>query len=120
MRLRPFALPPVTSITTKMTRLNTSPTNFGVGVNPTNVAVADLNNDTKPDLAVTNQVSNDVSILIGNGNGTASFRSKVQRNPDPVDPGEQGFFANLKAWRVGTFADNRRCRSKAFETGGIS
>lgn len=47
-----------------------SPTSFPTGLSPTNVAVADFNNDTKPDLAVTNQVTNDISVLLGNGNGT--------------------------------------------------
>ncbi len=47
-----------------------SPTNFSTGINPTNVAVADFNNDMKPDLAVSNQVTNDVSILLGIGDGT--------------------------------------------------
>ena len=47
-----------------------SPTNFPTGINPTNLAIADFNNDMKPDLAVTNQVTNDVSVLLGNGNGT--------------------------------------------------
>ncbi len=44
--------------------------NFAAGIGPTNAAVADLNGDGKQDLAVTNQVSNDVSIMLGNGNGT--------------------------------------------------
>ncbi len=44
-------------------------TDFPVGVGPTNVAVADFNNDTEDDFAVTNQISNDVSILLGDGNG---------------------------------------------------
>lgn len=52
-----------------------SPTNFPTGINPTNLAVADFNNDMKPDLAVTNQVTNDVSILLGNGDG--SFQSQM-------------------------------------------
>lgn len=47
-----------------------SPSSYPTGVSPTNVAVADFNNDSKPDLAVTNQVSNDVSVLLGNGDGT--------------------------------------------------
>ena len=46
-----------------------SPVTYPVGANPTNMAIADYNNDTKPDLAVTNQVSNDISILLGNGTG---------------------------------------------------
>ena len=47
-----------------------STTNFATGINPTNVAVADFNNDGKADLAVTNQVSNNVSVLLGNGDGS--------------------------------------------------
>jgi subtilisin-like proprotein convertase family protein len=47
-----------------------APTNFAAGNTPTNLAVADFNNDTKLDIAVTNQVSNDVSILLGTGTGT--------------------------------------------------
>lgn len=46
-----------------------APSSFPVGNNPTNLAVADLNNDSKADVAVTNQASNDVSVLLGNGNG---------------------------------------------------
>ncbi|PYS98341.1 MAG: hypothetical protein DMF63_16965 [Acidobacteria bacterium] len=46
-----------------------SPTNFAAGNIPTNLAVADFNNDMKADIAVTNQVSNDVSILLGTGTG---------------------------------------------------
>jgi subtilisin-like proprotein convertase family protein len=53
-----------------------TPTNFQTGINPTNVAVADFNNDMKPDLAVTNQISNDVSVLLGNGDG--SFGAQTQ------------------------------------------
>ncbi|HMS40301.1 MAG TPA: VCBS repeat-containing protein, partial [Pyrinomonadaceae bacterium] len=46
------------------------PSNFTAGANPTNLAVADFNNDSNADVAVVNQASNDVSILLGNGNGT--------------------------------------------------
>jgi subtilisin-like proprotein convertase family protein len=52
-----------------------APTNFQTGLSPTNVAVADFNNDTKPDLAVTNQVTNDVSVLLGNGDGSFGGQS---------------------------------------------
>ena len=52
-----------------------SPTNFQTGLSPTNVAVADFNNDSKPDLAVTNQVTNDVSVLLGNGDGSFGGQS---------------------------------------------
>jgi len=41
-----------------------------VGLNPYSVAVGDFNGDGKPDLAVANNSSNTVSILLGNGDGT--------------------------------------------------
>ncbi len=47
----------------------TGPTSFATGSAPTNVVVGDLNADTKLDLVVTNQNSNNVSIMLGNGTG---------------------------------------------------
>ena len=44
-----------------------------VGTQPTEVAIADLNGDGKPDLATSNWKSDDVSVLIGTGTG--SFRA---------------------------------------------
>ncbi len=43
---------------------------YSVGSGPYSVTAADLNGDGKPDLAVANVNSNNVSILLGNGNGT--------------------------------------------------
>lgn len=57
--------------------------NFSAGINPTNVAVADFNNDNKLDLAVTNQVSNDVSIIPGNGDGTFGSPTPVTAGTSP-------------------------------------
>ena len=75
----PVVPPPVASCAAP----SFSPTNFATGINPTNVAVADLNNDTKLDLAVTNQVSNDVSILLGNGDGSFGSQSLVGAGSSP-------------------------------------
>src|SRR4029450_5643247 len=44
--------------------------NFGVGTGPRAVARADLNNDNHLDLVVANESTNNVSVLLGNGNGT--------------------------------------------------
>ena len=44
--------------------------NYGVGTQPTLVAVGDFNGDGKPDLVVANLGSNTVSVLLGNGDGT--------------------------------------------------
>src|SRR5205823_4585379 len=42
------------------------PVSFGAGVNPTSVAIGDLNGDGRPDLVVTNFNSDNVSVLINN------------------------------------------------------
>jgi len=42
---------------------------YSVGTAPVSVAVADLNRDGIPDLVVANQGSNNVSVLLGNGQG---------------------------------------------------
>ena len=43
---------------------------FPVGASPSAVAVGDFNGDRKSDLAVANNGSDNVSVLLGNGNGT--------------------------------------------------
>src|SRR5437588_9731442 len=43
---------------------------FAAGTAPNSVAVGDFNGDGKPDLAVANNGSNNVSVLLGNGDGT--------------------------------------------------
>jgi hypothetical protein len=46
--------------------------------NPSSVATGDLNGDGDPDLAVANGFSNNVSVLLGNGDG--SFQSAANYN----------------------------------------
>ena len=48
---------------------------YSVGTTPAAIAIGDFNGDGKPDLAVANQGSGNVSILLGNGDGT--FRPAV-------------------------------------------
>src|SRR5947208_1964268 len=43
---------------------------FPVGANPITIAVGDFNGDGVPDLAVANEGSNNVAVLLGNGDGT--------------------------------------------------
>ena len=50
-------------------------TYFGVGSSPRSVAIGDLNGDGKPDLAVANGSSNNISVLLGDGTG--SFATAV-------------------------------------------
>src|SRR6516225_1503420 len=46
------------------------PRSFSVGIDPTAVVIADVNGDGKPDIITANFGSNDVSVLLGNGDGT--------------------------------------------------
>lgn len=46
------------------------PQSYHVGTTPVSAAVADINGDGVPDLVVANQGSNDVSVLLGKGDGT--------------------------------------------------
>ncbi|MEG5241828.1 FG-GAP-like repeat-containing protein [Microcoleus sp. A6-D4] len=45
------------------------PVNYAVGTNPTSIAAGDFNSDNILDLAITNSVSNNISILLGTGQG---------------------------------------------------
>jgi uncharacterized protein (TIGR03437 family) len=44
--------------------------NYPAGLNPGSLAIGDFNGDGKADLTVANSRSNNVSVLLGNGNGT--------------------------------------------------
>ncbi len=64
--------------------------NFSVGVAPLSVAVADFNLDGKPDLAVANANSDNVSVLLGNGSGSfgAAANFGVGDQPRSVTVGD--------------------------------
>jgi hypothetical protein len=47
-----------------------APANYPVGIAPSNVAIGDFNGDGKQDFAVANSGTGNVSILLGNGDGT--------------------------------------------------
>ncbi len=67
--------------------------NYGAGNEPSSVAIGDLNGDAKPDLVVANANfgSGNVSVLLGNGDGT--FQSTV--NYDFGDTAESVAIAHL-------------------------
>ncbi|MCI0464844.1 MAG: FG-GAP-like repeat-containing protein [Gemmataceae bacterium] len=56
--------------------------NFNVGANPNAVVVGDLNADGHRDLILANALADNVSVLLGNGNGT--FQTVVQYAAGPV------------------------------------
>jgi hypothetical protein len=60
------------------------------GSGPISVAVADLNGDGISDLAVANQASNNVSVILGNGDGTfqAPLSFAVSATPRAVAIGD--------------------------------
>jgi len=60
-----------------------STTNFSAGTSPTGIAVADFNGDNKADVAVANQVSNNVSILLGSGTGSFGPQSLIGVGSSP-------------------------------------
>ena len=65
-------------------------TNFAAGSNPFSIAIGDLNGDGKPDLAVANVNSNNVSILLGDGTGSfgPATNFAVGTNPESVAIGD--------------------------------
>jgi hypothetical protein len=62
----------------------TAVTNSAAGDGPSSVAVGDFNGDGKQDLAVANRLSNNVSILLGNGNGTFFAATNVAAGINPA------------------------------------
>ena len=56
---------------------------FNVGIGPISVAIADLNGDGRPDMAVANSGSNTVSVLLGNRDGTFGTRTDFTAGVGP-------------------------------------
>ena len=64
----------------------TSPPTLTTGTNPDSVDVGDVNGDGRVDIIVANYTSNDVSVFLGNGNGTyqTPLTFSVSSNPTSV------------------------------------
>jgi hypothetical protein len=60
------------------------PVGYAVGIVPDSVAVGDFNGDGKLDLAVANEFSNNVSVLLGNGDGTFQYAPNFAVGTGPV------------------------------------
>src|ERR1700730_6545813 len=64
-----------------------APTNYPVGTAPVwPIAVGDFNGDGKQDMAVVNRDSGNVSILLGNGDGTFQNAFNVDTGSGPAPP----------------------------------
>src|SRR6266850_5901593 len=74
-----------------------SPQSYAAGSAPSWVASGDFNGDSKKDLAVANNSSSDVSILLGNGDGTfqAAVNYGVGNGPSSVAVGDFNGDGNL-------------------------
>ncbi len=68
------------------------PRHFRVGGAPSSVAIADFNRDGKPDLAVANNGSGDVTVLLGDGKGgfgpAAGSPFPAGKNPNDIAVGD--------------------------------
>jgi hypothetical protein len=60
-----------------------TPSDFVIGQNPAAVATGDFNGDGKTDLVVANSGSNNVSILLGNGDGTFQAAKDFDADSSP-------------------------------------
>ena len=56
--------------------------NYAAGSHPHSVAIADFNGDGNPDLVVTNEGDDNISVLLGKGNGT--FQPAVNYAAGPI------------------------------------
>ena len=61
-----------------------NPTQFSVGSSPFSIATGEFNGDGKLDLAVANDFSNSVSILLGNGDGTFRPAAAYSAGSGPI------------------------------------
>jgi hypothetical protein len=68
----------------ELTGTDGNPLRFPVGSAPNSLVVGDFNGDGIPDLAVADRDSNDVTILLGNGDGT--FHERKDATGKPVRP----------------------------------
>src|SRR5579883_3121059 len=79
-----FYCPGVEALEDRMVlSLFTAPT-FPVGNNPVSQAVGDFNSDGHADLAVINQNSNTVSVLLGSGNGSYGPKTDYATGTTPT------------------------------------
>src|SRR5215469_7350876 len=81
-----FLRAPVTLADVKLA----APTSYPVGTSPAAIVLGDFNGDGKIDIAVANSGSGDVSILLGNGDGTfhPAVNYSAGHNPSMIAVGD--------------------------------
>jgi hypothetical protein len=73
-----------------------SATTYSVGIFPSSIAVGDFNRDAKPDFAVTNAFSGNVSILLGAANGAFVPGTAISIGGEPIAVAAEDFNADGK------------------------
>lgn len=73
------------AVTSPTSGVSTGRTDLGVGTNPRGTIAADFNGDRKADVAVVNRDTANVSILLGNGDGTFKAAVNYATGSDPVN-----------------------------------
>jgi FG-GAP-like repeat len=91
-----------------------NPTNYPVGTQPGAVATGDFNHDGRLDLAVANAASNNISILLGNGDGTFQSTINYAVGQDPVSIAVVDLNLDNKLDIAVAFSDS------STQTGGVS
>ena len=89
----------------------------GVGFAPLSVAVGDFNGDGRQDLAVVNQGSATVSVLLGNGNGTFWRGNELCCGDWPPVGGGRGFQWGRETGSSGGESVQRQCFNSAERDG---
>ena len=62
---------------------------IGEGYGPYGIAVADFNHDGRPDIVVTDQRINKITVLLNNASGTPDFAFTTQFSPQTVKAGDK-------------------------------
>lgn len=88
----PYVPPPIGCAAASLT----SPAFFPTGTGPAGMVAGDFNGDTKPDLATANQSSNDVSILLNDGNGGFGAPTSFTAGTNPYSLAAGDFNNDLK------------------------
>lgn len=73
-----------------------APNSYPVGTGPGSIVTGDFNGDGKPDLAVANTGSNDVSILLNNGDGTFKAAKNSPAGASPLQMAAADFNGDKK------------------------